>query len=167
VAKSDDEKKAKSTGVLRIKYMGGADVRIIEKTDTFGGRVPDGIGVHLEWNADRTDPNFNDHLVEVEEGAIDPEVLDLLLNDQYERTGTGDFIPAFKDVTGLKTVPDSEHAKRWRPRGLPDAREAKAVVNESSLGPSGSATAPGGSGADLSGATGVGGSGTGGVGGAG
>jgi len=165
VAKTDEKKTdEKKSGVLRIKYMGASDIRIIEADDTFGGRVPDGIGVRLEWNADKSDPNFNDHLVEVEEGAIDPEVLDLLLSDQYERDGTGDFILAFKNVTTVKVVPDGEHAKRWRPRGLPDAREVKAVVNEK--GAPGSRTPVGGSGADMSGATGVGGSGTGGVGGA-
>lgn len=117
MAKTDEKKSA--SNVVRIKYMGASDTRQIPASDTFGGRVPDGIGVELEWSPE------NDHLLDIE--GLEPEILELLL-DQYERDGSGDFIPAFKDVTGTKTVPDNEWQKRWRPRGLPNAREVRASV---------------------------------------
>lgn len=120
MAKDEKPKEKATPAVVRIKYMGASDSRTLSASDTFGDRVPDGLGVDLEFS------EANGFIEEVE--GLDPEILKLLLDEQYERDGTGDFIKAFKDVTDDRVVPDNEWQKRWRPRGLPNAREVRASV---------------------------------------
>lgn len=91
-----EESVAQGPQVL-VKWMGDADVRVINKGDTFEGRLPDGLERRLEWNWD------NNHVLDI--GDLDPEVVELVLSE-----------PDLKDVTGLKTVPDNAVSKRRRAR---------------------------------------------------
>lgn len=124
MAKTDEKKDEKKSGSGRlIQYAGFSDERSISKNDNFGGRLPEGFGVDAVWN------EANNHLVELD---LDPEVLDLLLTSQIERDGTGDFFPAFRDVTGMKVIPPNGWAQRWRPQGHTDARQVSAMVGDAS-----------------------------------
>jgi hypothetical protein len=148
VARADEEKKTKKGANVRtIKYMGSSDERYLNATDDFGGQLQGGLGADLAFTVE------NNHMADVE---LDEDALGLLLAE-VERDGTGAFVPAFKDVTDMRKIPENEWQKRWRPRGLPDARAANAVVNEPGVAPSGASVANAGT-------TATGGSGTGGVG---
>lgn len=78
----------------RIKYMGTADERIIEKGDNFGGRLADGLTAELKF--DRS----NNWVVDTDELGLSEDAVALLLEDD-----------GFKDVSNLARVPANEHQK--------------------------------------------------------
>jgi hypothetical protein len=121
------ESKKKGKAVL-YKYMGGSNTRTIDAKSNFGGRLPDGIGVDLEWN------EANGWVCDVSD--VDEEARELLLSEQ-ERAGDGGFIPAFQDVTGNKRMPDNVFQERWMPIPGGDARTVNAMVAGESVPTSG------------------------------
>lgn len=79
---------------MKIKYMGSADVRRIDKGEKFGGRLPDGLEATLEFTRE------NSFVVDTSELGLSEEALSLLLSE-----------PDFKDVTDMKRVPVSMNEK--------------------------------------------------------
>jgi hypothetical protein len=92
--------------MAKVKYMGSADVRRLEKGDDFGGRLADPIGVDLEWSRD------NKFVVDTDEAGLSAEAVELLLSEAD-----------FKDVSDLKRIPTSLNEQIFG--GLP--AEPKAV----------------------------------------
>lgn len=80
----------------RVKYMGTADVRLIEKGDNFGGQLHDGIASTLRFD------ESNAWTVDV--GDLPSEVVECLLAE-----------PDFKDVTDLKRIPFNANQMTFRP----------------------------------------------------
>lgn len=72
-----------------VKYMGTADVAIVEKSETFDGRYQGGLGRTLTFSRDN-------HFV-LDLSDVPADAVDLLLEDT-ER---------FRDVTSLKRVPSN------------------------------------------------------------
>lgn len=85
---------------MKIKYMGTADVRRIEKSDNFNGRLAEKIGVDLEWNWE------NNHVIDTDDDKysdIGDEVWELVLSE-----------PNMKDVSDLQRIPLGEAERMWR-----------------------------------------------------
>jgi hypothetical protein len=107
---------------MRIKYMGNADVRRLEKGEDFGGRLGEPLDRDIEWNWD------NNHVIDTEDfDGVDEEFWNLLIEESD-----------FKDVTGLKRVPTNEAQQMWR--GMPKSEE----VSEGRAASSSSTAAEGG-----------------------
>ena len=121
---------------MKVKYMGSADIRRLEKGEDFGGRLGEPLDRDIEWNWD------NKHVIDTEEfSSVDDEFWSLLLDD-----------PEFKDVSGMKRIPTNGAQQTWR--AMPKHEEgdeeravssASSVVGQSSaeaaLAASGSSTA--------------------------
>lgn len=85
---------------MKIKYMGLADIRTIEKNDNFSGRLANKVGVDLVWDWN------NNHLIDTEDeqyADVDDEVWELVLTE-----------PDMRDVSEMKRIPLSEGEKMWR-----------------------------------------------------
>lgn len=94
---------------MKIKYMGNADVRRLEKGEDFGGRLGVPLDGEIEWNWD------NNHVINTEDfPGADEEFWNLLLKE-----------PDFKDVTDLKRIPTNEAQQTWR--GMPKSEDASDV----------------------------------------
>ncbi len=77
----------------KIKFVGDVDVRVIEKGETWGGRLSEPLDKELRWDWS------NNHLLETDD--LSAEALELLLEDDE-----------FVDVTNAKTIPVAAVAKR-------------------------------------------------------
>jgi hypothetical protein len=116
---------------MKIKYMGTADIRRIEKSDDFAGRLPDKVGVDLEWNWE------NNHVIDTDDekfSDIGEEVWELVLSE-----------PDFKDVSDMKRIPLSAGEKLWRSmQDVPVAAPGGVAGEANPTGSSGSLTGGGG-----------------------
>jgi hypothetical protein len=126
---------------MKIKYMGTADIRRIEKSDDFAGRLPEKIGVELEWNWE------NNHVIDTEDDPysdLGDEVWELVLSE-----------PDFKDVSDMKRIPLSAGEKLWRSLQEPAVNVAPGgVAGEAGpTGSSGSLTGGGGGPTTVGGST--------------
>lgn len=122
---------------MRIKYMGNADNRILEKGTDFGGRLGEPLDREIEWNWD------NNHVIDTEDfDGVDEEFWSLLLDE-----------PDFKDVTNLKRIPTNEAQQMWRAMPASEAGSEGRAVSGSSNAPSGSEGAAGETDATLAGAS--------------
>lgn len=79
----------------KIKYLGTSHARVLEKGETFNGRLPDGLPAELRWD------NDNHFLVELDD-KVPSEAVELLLEDEQ-----------FKDVTDAKRIPISAAENLW------------------------------------------------------
>lgn len=77
-----------------VKYMGSADVRILEKGETFAGRLGEPLSKGLVFSRE------NNWVVDSEEVGLSDAALALLLEEKLE-----DGTPAFRDVSGKERVP--------------------------------------------------------------
>lgn len=115
---------------MRIKYMGNADVRRLEKGEDFGGRLGEPLDGEIEWNWD------NNHVIDTDDhSSADEEFWNLLLED-----------PDFKNVTDLKRIPTNAAQQTWR--GMPKSEDAVTAGGVSIAG----STDAGGAGAGDAGA---------------
>lgn len=115
--------------MAKIKYLGSADVREIEKGETFAGRLAEATTKTLRF--DRS----NNFVIDTEEAGLSEDAVALLLTDDQ-----------FKDVTDAKRIPLSLNEKIFH--GLSDADEddvAGPVQTEAVTGKK-SGSAPAGSG---------------------
>jgi hypothetical protein len=94
----------------KIKYMGSADVRLVEAGEDFAGRLATPLAETIQWDKN------NNWVVDSEELGLSDEVVGLLLEE-----GQG-----FLDVTGLERVPVNLVQSIFY--GLKDAPEAELVV---------------------------------------
>jgi hypothetical protein len=106
-AEQQDQEQASSPRL--VKYMGAADVRVIEKGDDFGGTLSEGLPKTLEWNWD------NRHVVDVTEAGLTDAQVETLL--AYE----GHSGAEFKDVTDMERIPVNRAQQLWR-GAKPNAR---------------------------------------------
>lgn len=104
---------------MHVKYMGSADVRLVESGEDFAGRLATPIDSTVRWDKD------NSWVVDTEEVGLSPEAVALLVEE-----------PDFQDVTGLERVPVNLVQSIFY--GLKDAPEETPVA-EVTLNP-----APGG-----------------------
>jgi hypothetical protein len=103
---------------MKIKYMGTADVRRIEKGADWGGRLADKLTSDVVWDWD------NNHTIDTEELDLSEEAVELILED-----------PDMKDVTDLKRIPTGGAEAMWK--GVKQASAApEGVAGEA--GPTGS-----------------------------
>lgn len=100
-SKASDKEKSKVAKKL-IKFVGDVDRRVLEKGETWGGRLHGGLSESLVWDWD------NNHCLDASD--LDSEVVDLILGE-----------PDFVDVTGLKVHPVAAVAARLRPGGVANA----------------------------------------------
>jgi hypothetical protein len=85
---------------MKIKYMGGADRRVLPVGEDFGGRLATPLAKAVEWNwAHR-------HTIDTDEASLPDEVIELILE-----------LDDFEDVSGRKVIPTNVAEQRWR--GLP------------------------------------------------
>jgi hypothetical protein len=129
--------------MTKLKYMAYADEARIEKGDTLGDRLSDGLTAELVFNA------ANGWTVDTDELGVSQEEVDALLEADPDR---------FKDVSDLKRVPSNAHQKTFLGHGA-----SKVQVDQSEPGPDGVPDAPnaglgGGDGGVAGGAEAVGGS---------
>lgn len=73
---------------MHVKYMGSADVRLIESGEDFAGRLATPVDKTVQWDKD------NHWVVDTDEVGLSPEAIALLVEE-----------PDFQDVTGLERVP--------------------------------------------------------------
>ena len=83
--------------MAKIKYMGTADVRKLEKGEDFGGQLATPLDRDIEWNWD------NRHVIDTEEIGLSEAVVTLLLEQDD-----------FKDVSGQERIPVNEAQKLWK-----------------------------------------------------
>lgn len=101
---------------MLIKYMGTSDNRVLDKGETFGGQLRDGLTQRVAWTV------ANNHLVDSEQVGLTDEACALLLamegviygegetlTEEEADQDTSKTIKEFKDVTSLKTIPPSIH----------------------------------------------------------
>jgi hypothetical protein len=88
---------------MKIKYMGLADVRLVEEGEDFGGRLATPLSETIRWDRE------NSWVVDSDELGLSAEVVELLVED-----GQG-----FLDVTGLERVPVNQVQSTFY--GLKDA----------------------------------------------
>lgn len=125
--------------MAKIKYMGTADRRVIEKGDTFNGQYPDGVPHDLVWDWN------NNHVIDTEktgpkgDQVLPGELVELVIAH-----------PGFRDVTDLKKVPLGGAQKMWR--GMQDSPPGVQSVTPDGVAPGPSSSA------DVTGGTTVGGS---------
>lgn len=105
---------------MRIKYMGNADVRRLEKGENFGGQLSKEASLDrdIEWNWE------NNHIIDTDEDAyagLSEDVISLLLDKSMDGE--------FKDVTDLSRVPTNAAQQMWR--GAPKTEEADPSVKAS------------------------------------
>lgn len=93
----------------RVKYMGAADIRIINAGDDFGGTLQKGLPATLRWDWK------NRHIVDVEAAGLSKVQIEVLLD--YE----GPEGPEFRDVTNDERIPVNRAQMLWR-GAKPDAR---------------------------------------------
>lgn len=124
--------------MARIKYMGSADVREIEKGETFAGRLAEPTSKTLTFSRE------NNFVLDTEEAGLSDDAVALLLTDDQ-----------FKDVTNLSRIPLSLNEKIFQ--GLSDGDDAETVVQTEAVTGKKSGSAPVGSGRG-GGTTGAGGS---------
>lgn len=91
---------------MKVKYMGSADVRLIEAGEDFAGRLATPVQETVEWNKD------NGWVVDTDEVGLSAEAVELLVEE-----GQG-----FLDVSGLERVPVNQVQAIFY--GLKDAPEA-------------------------------------------
>lgn len=90
---------------MKVKYMGLADVRRLEKGEDFGGRLAEPLDRDIEWNWD------NRHVIDTDEyDGVSEEFWSLLVEEDD-----------FKDVSDLKRVPTNLAQQTWR--ALPKSEE--------------------------------------------
>jgi len=113
------EEATASSGRL-IKYMGASHNRVLEKGETFGGRLPGGLPQRVEWNF------ANNHLVNSDDVGLSSAAVGLLLEIEGEVFNSGQWedaeeegyvqpteentlrtVKEFQDVTGQETVAPS------------------------------------------------------------
>lgn len=82
----------------KIKYLGTADVAVLEKGENFAGRLRDPLAQRVEWNVE------NGHVVDTDEVGLSDTAVELLLEDKDR----------FKDVTDLKRIPSSLNEQIFR-----------------------------------------------------
>lgn len=105
---------------MRIKYMGNADVRRLEKGENFGGQLSKEASLDrdIEWNWE------NNHIIDTDDEAyanLSDDVISLLLDKSMDGE--------FKDVTDLKRVPTNAAQQMWR--GMAKSEEQDPSVKES------------------------------------
>lgn len=88
-----------------VKYMGHADVRTIDKGETFGGQLAEGIPSNLKWD------ESNNWTLDADEVGLDEDALSVLLAEPYGDGGAKEF----KDVSDLARIPFNAHQKTFRP----------------------------------------------------
>jgi len=96
----------------KLKYMGTSDLRDINKGDTFGGRLPDGLSVYVKWDAS------NNWIVDTDALGLSADEVELILTEDN-----------FKDVTDLKRVPTNEHQRMFL--GMKGGEEPEEAFNDS------------------------------------
>lgn len=89
--------------MAKIKYLGTADVCVLEKGENFGGRLAEPLPKRVEWNVDSA------HLIDSDEAGLSADALTLLLEDRDR----------FKDVSDMSRIPTSlnEQIFRAMPKG--------------------------------------------------
>lgn len=98
---------------MRIKYMGGADIRRLEKGEDFGGRLATPLDRDIEWNWE------NRHLIDTDEyEGVDDEFWSILVEEED-----------FRDVSELKRIPTNLAQQRWK--AMPKSEEPDPSVKSS------------------------------------
>lgn len=127
--------------MAKIKYMGSADIRRIEKGERFGGRLAEGTSKDVEWSRE------NGFVVDTDDFGLSADAVSLLLSE-----------PDFKDVTDASRIPVSLNEKIFGGLSDPvttDEVAASAVDTEPVTGKkSGTAGGAGGGGTTRGGSTG-------------
>lgn len=95
---------------MKVKYMGLADVRLIEAGEDFNGRLATPVAETVRWDKD------NKWVVDTDEVGLSADAVAFLVED-----GQG-----FLDVTDLERVPVNQVQATWY--GLTDVQEE--VVEE-------------------------------------
>lgn len=90
--------------MARIKYMGSADIRVIDKGHDFNGRLVEGLSKGLVFS------EANRWIVDTDEAELSAEAVELLVGD-----------PDFKDVSDAKTIPSNLHQRMFKGHGATDA----------------------------------------------
>lgn len=113
--------------MAKIKYLGTADIAVLERGEDFGGRLGEPLTKRVEFNY-----NTNRHVVDSDEVGLSDEAVALLVEDTDR----------FKDVTDVSRVPTSLHEQMFR--GLPKSQGAEVALSQepSKTAPSGSQDAP-------------------------
>lgn len=104
----------------KIKYLGTAHVRRVDKGTDFGGRLAEPLTADIVWDLD------HHHLVDTDDLGLSEEAVELLLED-----------PNFRDVSDLKRIPSSLGEQLWRgaPKTVHDAQGDVPAVGESEARP--------------------------------
>lgn len=97
--------------MAKIKYMGLADVRLLERGEDWSGRLADPLTSDLVF--DRS----NNWIVDTGEAGLSDEAVALLLEDSE-----------FKDVSSLKRIPANQHQRTFL--GFPAHEDAEDVLDE-------------------------------------
>lgn len=116
------QKKAEADGGTRIKYMGGVHRRVIEKGDTIGGELPDGVPSTVVWDIN------NHHIADISDWSE----TQLTALTEY---GSG---KEFVDVTGQERVAPSLGQQMWRgarPHAKLDPTVDLPTVDTADVGP--------------------------------
>lgn len=94
---------------MKVKYMGSADVRLIEAGEDFAGRLATPVATTVIFNKD------NDWVVDTDDTDLSGEAVEFLLEKDQ----------GFLDVTGLERVPVNLVQSTYY--GLKDLTEEAAV----------------------------------------
>lgn len=97
--------------MAKIKYLGSAQRRVLEKGEDFGGQLAKPLSSQVVWD------NDNHYLVDSSEAGLSKEAVELLLVDD-----------SFRDVEGLKTIPLS--VAEQRTMGRTGRVSAKEVIEQ-------------------------------------
>lgn len=82
----------------KIKYMGLADIRRLEKGEDFGGRLGEPLDRDIEWNWE------NRHVIDTDDyDGVSEEFWSMLVEEDD-----------FRDVTGAKRIPTNLAQQTWR-----------------------------------------------------
>ena len=101
---------------MKVKYMGSADVRLIEAGENFGGRLATPVAETLRWDKD------NNWVVDTDEAGLSAEAVALLLQEA-----------GFLDVSDKEVIPVNVHQSTFL--GMKDAEPVEAPAVETAVQP--------------------------------
>ena len=83
---------------MKIKYMGLADIRRLEKGEDFGGRLGEPLDRDIEWNWE------NRHVIDTDDfDGVSDEFWSMLVAEDD-----------FRDVTDAKRIPTNAAQQTWK-----------------------------------------------------